>query len=484
MSTVERIASTTVSELDSIMDAAVAAGDVLARLSPIQRAEVLDSIADTLDDKSRELVPIAFAETHLPIARLEAEVKRTSFQLRLMAKTIRSGSYLGAVINEPDASWPPGPRPDLRRVLTSVGPVAVFTASNFPFAFSVLGGDTASALAAGCSVIVKAHSGHPLLSKATFDIARAAIVSSGLPEAVISIIFGTESGRHLILDERLQAAAFTGSTNGGRALFDLANSRPRPIPFYGELGSVNPVFVTRNATNRRGSEIWEGFVESFTLGAGQFCTKPGIIFVPSDCGAVKAIAERLVVKGSFTLLNERISNGFSDRVEDVSSHPSVKVVVRGTLTDEGVTPSLFTTDIASFIVEVDTLLDETFGPASLVVTYASEDELLHATSLFTGELTATLQAERDDAIVPQLVTLLESRAGRLLWNNWPTGVAVTSAMQHGGPYPASTSSRDTSVGVSAIERFLRPIAYQNFPDEFLPPALRQSNPWSVKQTHD
>jgi len=484
MSTVEDIASTTVSELNSIMDAAVAAGDVFARLSPTQRAEILESIANALDAKSGELVPIAFTETHLPIARLESEVKRTSFQLRLMAKTIRSGSYLGAVINEPDASWPPGPRPDLRRVLASVGPVAVFTASNFPFAFSVLGGDTASALAAGCSVIVKAHSGHPRLSKATFDIARASIVANGLPEAIISIIFGTESGRHLILDERLQAAAFTGSTNGGRTLFDLANSRPRPIPFYGELGSVNPVFVTRNAAKRRGNALWEGFVESFTLGAGQFCTKPGIIFVPSDCGAVEAIAERLIVKGHFALLNERISTGFSDRIADLSAHPSVKVVVRSALADEGVTPSLFTTDIASFVAGVDTLLDETFGPASLVVTYTSEEELLHVASLFTGELTATLQAEKDDAIVPELISLLQSRAGRLLWNNWPTGVAVTSAMQHGGPYPASTSSRDTSVGTSAIDRFLRPVTYQNFPDDFLPPALRQSNPWSVKQTHD
>lgn len=484
MSTDERIAATTTGELDHLMDAAVAAGDVFARLSPVQRAAVLDSMASALDAESGDLLPIAHAETHLPIARLESEIKRTSFQLRLMAKSICFGNYLRVVINEPDDSWPPAPRPDLRRVLVPVGPVAVFAASNFPFAFSVLGGDTASALAAGCSVIVKAHSGHPRLSKATFEIARASIVASGLSESTISIIFGTESGRRLILDERLQAAAFTGSTTGGRALFDLANSRPKPIPFYGELGSTNPVFVTRNAVRSRGSEIWDGFVESFTLGAGQFCTKPGIIFVPSDCGAVEAIAERLKAKGHFTLLNDRISTGFADRIAAVSAHPSVKIIVRGDVTDEGVRPSLFTTDIVSFAADVDHLLDETFGPASLVVTYTSDDELVHVASLFTGELTATLQVEKEDVIVPKLIGLLQTRVGRLLWNNWPTGVAVTSAMQHGGPYPSSTSSRDTSVGTSAIDRFLRPIAYQNFPDEFLPPALRQSNPWSVNQQHD
>ena len=467
-------------EVAGPLEAAASASAAMAAMPPAERAGAMDAAAEALDAAAAELVPLAARETHLAIPRLEGELKRTTFQLRLLATTIRTGTHLGVVIDAADDGWATGPRRDMRRMLIPVGPVVVFAASNFPFAFSVAGGDTAAAIAAGCPVVVKAHPGHPLLSQRVFDIMHAALIGAGLPDGALSIVFGVENGRQLVLDDRVEAVAFTGSTGGGRALFDLATSRPRPIPFYGELGSTNPVFVTEAAVAERGDEIWSQFADSNSLGAGQFCTKPGIMFVPESSEAADKIAGHLAAKGSFTLLNEHIAGGFDRVLSGLEANPGVRVVLPGSRAGDEASPTLLATDLASFTAD-ESLHEECFGPAGLVVSYPQGTDLAEVATQFTGELTASVHGTVGDASVAPLVTALQARAGRVLWNDWPTGVSVTHAMEHGGPYPASTSSRDTSVGTATIGRFLRPVAFQNFPAARLPPALQDANPWAVEQ---
>ncbi|MFE0022016.1 aldehyde dehydrogenase (NADP(+)) [Amycolatopsis sp. NPDC059021] len=472
--------------LEAILAAAAAAARPAAAATPAERARWLDAVADALDVAAGELVPLAHAETHLPTSpRLQGELKRTTFQLRLFGKVLADGEYLGATVDHADPDWPMGPRPDIRRVLVPIGPALVFAASNFPFAFSVAGGDTASALAAGCPVVLKAHPGHEELSTRTGQIVREALIAAGAPEGMFDVIHGVDVGVTALKDPRIAAAAFTGSVPGGRALFDIAVSRPTPIPFYGELGSVNPVVVTPGAVAARGEAVAKGYAGSFSLGAGQFCTKPGLLFLPEGHGLDDVLREAVAAVAAQPMLNDRIASGYRNKLGDLRGVSGVDVVVEGTADGSAFTPTLLATTAKEFLAGGAAVHEECFGPASLVVTYTDQAELLDVLATLEPGLTATIQGEEDEAdLVRGLLPALTRLAGRLLWNDWPTGVTVSWAQQHGGPYPATTAPTTTSVGTAAIERFLRPVAWQGFPDALLPEALRDANPWRLPRRTD
>ncbi|ONK09684.1 aldehyde dehydrogenase (NADP(+)) [Streptomyces sp. MP131-18] len=476
--------TTTPEELEALLARAAEAAPGWAARSPADRAGTLTAVADALDERADELLPLAKEESRLPDGRLAGELKRTTFQLRLFAELLRDGAYLDARVDHADADWPMGARPDIRRVLMPLGPVLNFAAGNFPFAFSVAGGDTAAALAAGCPVLVKVHPGHPRLSARTGAVVAGALRAAGAPDGVFGLIHGVDQGVTALRDPRVKAASFTGSIPGGRALFDIACSRPEPIPFYGELGSVNPTFVTRAADAARAEEITEGFVGSFTLGAGQFCTKPGVLAVPEG----SAVLERLrstTLPGPAPMLTSRFAESYARRLGELAGHDAVGPLAVGedAYTDPPA-PALLTASIEDVLADGDELLAECFGPAALVVTYTEESQLVALAGALDGQLTATIVGEDDDAVAPELVRLLADRAGRVLWNQWPTGVSVTYAQQHGGPYPATTAPTTTSVGTAAISRFLRPVAYQGFPDHLLPDALKETNPESLPRLVD
>ena len=473
------LASTTPEELDEILAAAAAARRPWARRSAGDRAAVLRAVAGALDTAAGTLVPIAQDETHLPSVRLTGELTRTTFQLRLHAGEIETGRPFDARIDHADPTWGMGPRPDLRRMQVPLGPVVVFAASNFPFAFSVAGGDTSSALAAGCPVVLKSHPGHRRLSDATADVVVTALRAANAPHGLFTIVHGEEAGRATVRDPRIAAGAFTGSIAGGRALFDLAVSRPVPIPFFGELGSVNPVFVTRTAAARRADTIAAEFAGSYTLGAGQFCTKPGLLFVPSDSDIPRRLAEHAGYQAQ-PLLNQQIQAGFERSMAHLREHPDVRPLVsapNGPAGEPG--PVLMITSVAAVLADPGTLLEECFGPAALVITYDDERQLLEIAERLQGQLTITVVGEADDAVAPALIDVAAERAGRVLWNQWPTGVSVTHAQQHGGPYPATTAAATTSVGTAAIARFLRPVAYQGLPQALLPALLQDADPPGV-----
>ncbi|TCJ37733.1 MULTISPECIES: aldehyde dehydrogenase (NADP(+)) [unclassified Parafrankia] len=460
--------------------AAAAAARPFGALAPAARASMLRAVADALDAAAETLVPVAMRETRLPEPRLRGELVRTTFQLRLFAGLLDDGRYLEATIDPPDPAWPTGPRPDLRRMLIPVGPVLVFAASNFPFAFSVAGGDTAAALAAGCPVLLKAHPGHPELSRLTAAVVTAALAAAGAPAGTLALIEGDEPARAALVDPRVRAGAFTGSEHAGRLLFNLAAARDEPIPFYAEMGSVNPVFVTEAAAARRGPEIWAGYVESYTLGTGQFCTKPGLLFAPA--GSAEADLVRLVsARPATPLLGERIAAGYRDTLGGLTGHPAVRVLAAGAGTTTGVTPTLLATGVADWLRDPGTLAVECFGPTSLLVAYDDPADLLAVARALGGQLTATVHGEDTDGVLAaDLLAELRERAGRVLWNGWPTGVSVSPAMTHGGPYPATTSLH-TSVGTTSISRFLRPVTYQSLPERLLPEPLRDDNPWGIPQ---
>ncbi|GAA5156642.1 aldehyde dehydrogenase (NADP(+)) [Amycolatopsis dongchuanensis] len=469
-------------ELDRILAAAAQAAPQLAETTPAQRAQWLAAVADALDAAGPELVPLAARETHLPeVPRLKGELARTTFQLRLFGEVLRDGAFLGATVDHADPDWPMGPRPDIRRTVVPIGPTLVFAASNFPFAFSVAGGDTASALAAGCPVVLKAHPGHPELSEKTGRIVRDALLAAGAPEGTFDVIFGVEPGVTALKDPRIAAASFTGSVPGGRALFDIAVSRPTPIPFYGELGSVNPVVVTPGAVRERGEQVAKGYVGSFTLGGGQFCTKPGLLFLPEGHGLEGTLTEAAQAVAAQTLLNERIGESYQSGVARLKEQAGVTVLAAG----DPFAPTLLSVKAGDFLKADEVLRNECFGPSSIVVTYSDQAELLRVLGELEPGLTATLQAEESEVEdVRPLLPALTRLAGRLLWNDWPTGVTVSWAQQHGGPYPATTAPTTTSVGTAAIERFLRPVAWQGFPDALLPPPLQEANPWQLPRRVD
>ena len=475
--------TTAVSELDAAVEAAHTAFEKGRAADPRTRGSWLEAVADGLEADADALVEIAVEETHLGEARLRGELKRTVFQLRLFAAEIRAGEHFDATIDHVDPEWGMGPRPDLRRLNVPIGVVGVFGASNFPFAFSAIGGDSASALAAGCAVVHKAHDGHLKLALRTAAAVVEALDGAGAPSGLFSLVTGRAAAEALVDHPLVKAIGFTGSTAGGRALFDRANARPQPIPFYGELGGINAVFVTENAWAARRDEILNGYAGSFTMGMGQFCTKPGLLFVPGgQTDRVREVlSDALAGFVPARLLSDRLHQGFSDAVRSLRRGAGVDVLIEGDFA-ETPAPTLLHTTSAAVRNDPSILRQEMFGPASVLVEYGDESELPALAELLEGQLTTTLQAEPDDD-VPELTARLADISGRVLWNGWPTGVTVSYAQHHGGPYPATTSAT-TSVGTAAIRRFLRPVAYQSFPQSQLPEPLRDTNPWNVARRID
>ncbi|MFJ4904602.1 aldehyde dehydrogenase (NADP(+)) [Streptomyces sp. NPDC093249] len=448
------------------------------------RAAFLRTAADVLDGAADRIVAAADAETALGAVRLTGELARTTAQLRAFAEVVEDGSYLDVRIDLPDPGATP-PRPDLRRWKIPLGVVAVYAASNFPLAFSVPGGDTASALAAGCPVVVKAHPDHPATSELCAALLRRAAADSGLPEDVVVLLHGFDAGVELVRHPLVAAAGFTGSVRGGRALFDAASARPVPIPFHGELGSLNPVVLTTAATGERAEELGAGLAASMTLGAGQFCTKPGLVLAPSgEAGDrfLDALAAALAATGPAVLLDHRMREAFVTGVAGRAALSGVKTpVAPGAADAHTVTAGVLAVDAARLTEDGHRLLlEECFGPVTVVARYASRTELAEVLSRLPGNLTATLHIGRDDPEAAGLLAELTPLAGRVLVDGWPTGVAVAAAQHHGGPYPATTST-STSVGATAIERWLRPVAYQSTPDHLLPPELRDGNPRGVRR---
>jgi NADP-dependent aldehyde dehydrogenase len=469
--------TTSTQDVDGIARRAREAFTLAARTPAEQREEWLTAVADALDAATAELVQVAVEETHLPEPRLVGEVARTTGQLRLFARVVREGSYLEATI---DHAAPP--QPDLRRMLRPIGPVAVFAASNFPFAFSVAGGDTASALAVGCPVVVKAHPAHARLSRRTAAIVGEALRSVGAPDGLFALIEGYDAGVELVQHPDVAAVAFTGSVAGGRALADLVSAREVPIPFFGELGSINPVIVSAAADAARGADLAEGLVGSFTLGTGQFCTKPGIVFVPQRAALEEALPP-LVGGPTSRMLSESIASGFEDGLSRLLSVAGVDRIAGSTAADaEGAAPVVLATDVDTLVRHPRELLAEVFGPVTLLVRYGSDEELDVALGQLEGSLTATVHAEPGEDVT-SLVHRLEVLAGRVLFDGWPTGVAVAWSQHHGGPWP-STNTQFTSVGATAVRRFLRPVAYQDAPERVLPDALKESNPLRIPRRID
>lgn len=458
--------------------AVAAARTAFAAWRSFDRAAALDAIAAALDEHKDELVALADRETALGLPRLTGEVARTTGQLRLFAQLLWDGAYQGTLVEHAEEA-----RPDLRRVNRPLGPVAVFSASNFPFAFSVAGGDTASALAAGCPVIVKAHEAHPHTSLRTAELIKQTLTTIGAPAGVFELVFGFEAGVSLVGHAGITGVGFTGSTRGGLALAKLCAERPAPIPFYGELGSVNPVFVLPGAVAKRGAEIASGYAGSLTLGSGQFCTNPGIIFVPEDAGLLDSIAEAVSGTVGAPMLAERIHSGLVAGLEELAAVPGVRLLAEGKPGDGpwAPTPAVYAVSAEDFRANADRLREEHFGPVGLVVTYVPGTgpepyHLLKLGSVGEGHLTSTIhldaENEQDVAAARELLPHLERIAGRIVFNGWPTGVAVTHAQHHGGPFPATTAPAHTSVGAAAIRRWLVPVVYQDAPAALLPTVLQ------------
>lgn len=456
-------------QIDTAVTAAASAADNWARSSAETRAALLRGLADALQAERETLVPLADAETALGTARLNGELDRTTFQLRGFADQVLAGAPFTMTDDAAVAGPPPAGRPRLTRVRVAVGPVAMFAASNFPFAFSVLGGDTASALSAGCPVVVKAHPGHPELSRAVAALAQRVVAAQGLPAGVFGMVEGASVavGVQLVRHPLVAAVAFTGSYRGGAALQREANERPRPIPFYGELGSINPVVALPAALAANGAALAATLAGSITLGCGQFCTSPGVLIVHDDDASkafVQQLAEALGAATPHTMLHAGIRAGFDAGVARLQQHAGVQALAAPAHGPTAPRARLFATDAATF-VESEALHEEVFGPSCLVVTVRSFDDTLAVLRAVQGSLTVTLWgADADTADNRRLVRAAEGIAGRVLFAGVPTGVAVTAAQQHGGPWPASTQPFTTSVGYAAMDRFLRPVALQDAPD--------------------
>jgi NADP-dependent aldehyde dehydrogenase len=457
------------------------------------RATFLKTIARRLEEINEQLVERAGRETALPEARLRGEVGRTCGQLRMFAEVVEEGSWVMARIDRAEPDRKPAPRPDIRSMLKAIGPVAVFGASNFPLAFSVAGGDTASALAAGNPVIVKAHPAHPGTSELVGHVIRESVQECGLTEGVFSLLFdsGTSVGAQLVQHPLVKAAGFTGSQTAGRALFDLAVRRPEPIPFFGEMGSTNPLFVLPGAAAAQGERIAADLYASFTLGAGQFCTKPGLVFVergkPFDLLSA-TLRDKVSSATGFTLLTTGISASFSRQAAKREGGTKAKLLARGSAraanAGASATALLFAAEASTFLSNPE-LAEEHFGPSILLIPYGTKQQLLECARGLHGHLTATIHGTPEDLRGHgELLQILETKVGRIVFNGFPTGVEVGHAMVHGGPYPASTDVRTTSVGSLAIYRFARPVCYQNFPDEALPEELRRQNPLGMWRAVD
>ena len=472
-------------DADRALNAAVTAfADYRARPAA-DRARLLEAIADEIEALGDALLQRASAETGLPLARITNERGRTCAQLRLFAQLVRDGSWIDARIDPALPDRQPLPRPDLRRMLIPLGPVVVFGSSNFPLAFSVAGGDTASALAAGCPVVVKAHRAHPGTSELVASAVARAVAAGGLPAGVFSLVHGGGAtiGIAMVKHPATAAVGFTGSHVAGRALFDAAASRPHPIPVFAEMSSVNPVFLLPGAMRERGAAIAQGLLGSFTLGVGQFCTKPGLVFAQSgpDTEAFHAkLADAVRAAPAGTMLTSGIRDAFVENRGKVTTVAGVTALANGsTAANPARTesqPSVATTKARHFL-DHPVLATEAFGPFTLVIVADQPEELAACAATLEGQLTATLHGTADDlARARPLIATLEQKVGRIVVNGFPTGVEVCPAMNHGGPYPATTDVRFTSVGTAAVYRFARPVCYQGFADDLLPPALQNANP--------
>jgi NADP-dependent aldehyde dehydrogenase len=483
----------TAHNVDEACALAEAAFDTYRAVSLEKRASFLEAIAQGILDLGEELVERVMAESGLPRGRIEGERGRTVGQLRLFANLAREGRWLSATIDPAMPERKPLPRADLRAQMIPLGPVAVFGASNFPLAFSVAGGDTASALAAGCPVVAKSHPSHPGTSELVGRAIQKAVADAGLPEGVFSLLIdGADNavGQALVKHPAIQAVGFTGSRRVGRILVGLAATREVPIPVYAEMSSINPVFLLPAALSSRAEAIGQGLVDSMTLGTGQFCTKPGIVIgvAGADFDRFRTAALAAVTAKPATLmLNPGIHRAYDHGTQRWNDDPGVHSLATGAAPAActcGGQPMLFATS-AHYFLHYPNLLEEVFGPASLLIECASEDEMISVAKHIDGQLTATLHlAAEDTALAQKLVPILERKAGRILCNGFPTGVEVTHAMVHGGPSPATSDSRVTSVGSMAIDRFLRPVCYQDFPAALLPEAIQDANPLHLTRLID
>ncbi|WP_285115477.1 aldehyde dehydrogenase family protein [Leifsonia sp. fls2-241-R2A-40a] len=467
------IAPSSAEDVERTVARAAQAARELAALDRHRRADLLETIAESAEASAADLVAVAARETGLGVERLEGEVRRSVFQFRLFAKAVREGGFLEAAIDHAGPT-PLGPAPDVRRMLIPIGPVAVFGSSNFPFAFSVLGGDTASALAAGDPVVLKAHSSHPQTSALSHSVLRAAVLIAGFPEGTVGIVFGQEAGRALVQAPDIAAVGFTGSLGAAEALQSAIAERPKPIPFYGELSSINPLIVTPAAARRRGAEIARGLHGSVTGSGGQLCTKPGIAFIPADTAGdalVSELADSIRQSPAAVLLNARIAASYGEIRARLSEGAPV-IATGAEASDPGyrVAPALLELDAADFR---EAHAEECFGPLVVVVRYRDETDLIAAFERIPASLTATIHSEPGDAL-GTLIARVQASSGRLVFDGYPTGVRVSWAQNHGGPWPA-TNTQHTSVGVTAVRRFLRPFAWQDAPQSVLPVELRDGD---------
>lgn len=479
--------SATSEDLDAAARLAAEAVPRYSRTSGKQRAAFLRGIAARIEGLGDRLTARMVEETALPLARAQSEMGRTCAQLRLFADVVEEGSWVNARIDRALPDRKPLPRPDLRSMLRPLGPVAVFCASNFPLAFSVAGGDTASALAAGNPVVVKAHPSHPGTAELVGQALSESVREHGLPEGTFSLLFdaGIELGTQLVRHPAIKAVGFTGSRNGGLALMKAAESRREPIPFYAEMSSVNPVFVLPGALRERRGQIATGVHASMTLGAGQFCTKPGMVILSDGTEAAEfseKLRELVAASADFTVLNRGIQSAYQKGLGERSASAHARPLAQGS----NATKAGFQVAAVAFETAADDLLrepglaDELFGPSTLLVKYSDREELLKLARNLEGHLTATIHGTSQDLVeYKDLIDILEGKAGRLIFNGFPTGVEVAHAMVHGGPYPATSDGRSTSVGTMAIFRFARPVCFQGFPNEALPEELQDSNPLGI-----
>ena len=477
-----------ISEINQVMDAAKSAAPIMRKLSLSKRAELMNAIADGLEQSGDELLAVVMGETNLPDARVRGERGRTIFQLRSYAKACAKGDWIEASIDTAIPDKVP-PKPDIRKMLLPLGPVVVFGSSNFPFAYSTAGGDTASALAAGCPVIVKAHPAHPQTSQLVADIIHKAVESVGLPKGVFSHVHGTsfEVGKALVMHPHTKAVGFTGSYSGGKALYDMANQRKEPIPVFSEMGSVNPVFLLTEKLAADPASIATNYAGSITLGVGQFCTNPGLIIgIKSDAldQFISSLATQIGNIPPGKMLHPGIAKAYVEKRAEALAQQGVTLIAASSTeasADQGI-PTIATTTGAVFLKN-NQLHQEVFGPYSLVVQCDDAAEMLAVAHQIEGQLTATIMATDND--INSHVDIFDAiveKCGRMILNGVPTGVEVCLSMHHGGPFPSTTDSRFTSVGADAIKRFARPMSFQNFADYFLPLELQNSNPLSINRT--
>jgi 2,5-dioxopentanoate dehydrogenase len=480
-------------DCDRAVQAAATAYATYRRTTPESRAAFLEKIASEIEALGDDLIQRANAETGLPEARLQGERGRTTGQLRAFAALIKEGSWVDARIDRALPDRKPLPRPDVRRMLMPIGPVLVFGASNFPLAFSAAGGDTASALAGGNPVVIKAHPAHPGTSELVMQAISKAIAACGMPAGTVNLIHAIDTGisTALVQHPMIQAVGFTGSLGAGRAIYNAAAARPVPIPVYSEMGSINPVFILPGALAERGKTIAEGFVASLTMGVGQFCTNPGLVVALTSPQLDQFLADAgalVTAAAPGTMLYDGIRTRYEAGVASLAKRPGIKqIAASASPSDPKRTQAgayLYRVSAANFLADAH-LREEVFGPTSVLVECSSPAEMEQVASVIPGQLTATMHtAPADLSIAAPIADALAQRVGRLLWNGFPTGVEVCSAMVHGGPYPATTDARSTSVGTTAIERFVRPVCFQNAPQDFLPAELQNSNPRGIWRTVD